>query len=115
MNIEALNQRQLCQKFVGGALATVTFNVIQGGYVPLLGKGGTGIGGQGNQITQVTGVTHRGTDALIRQQAADNQIFDTEIAQYIVNVGGDENARRRLLKHDFITDWFDHVKNPGVE
>jgi len=51
--------RQFRQKFVGGALATVTFDVVQGSIVPLLGMGGTGVGDQRNQITQVAGVTHR--------------------------------------------------------
>jgi len=41
-----LNLRQLRQKFVGGALATVAFDVVQGSFVPLLGMGGTGIGHQ---------------------------------------------------------------------
>ena len=54
-----LNLRQFREKFVGGALATVTFDVVQGSYVPLLGVGGTGIGDQRNQISQVAGVTHR--------------------------------------------------------
>ena len=54
-----LNLSQLRQKFVGGALATITFDVVQGSFVPLLGVGGTGIGDQGNQIPQVASVTHR--------------------------------------------------------
>jgi hypothetical protein len=54
-----LNLRQFREKFVGGALATVTFDVVQGSFVPLLGVGGTGVGDQRNQITQVAGVTHR--------------------------------------------------------
>ncbi len=54
-----LNLRQFREKFVGGALATVTFDVVQGSFVPLLGMGGTGVGNQRNQITQVTRITHR--------------------------------------------------------
>jgi hypothetical protein len=54
-----LNLRQFRKNFVGGALATVTFDVIQGSFVPLLGMGGTGVGDQRNQITQVACVTHR--------------------------------------------------------
>jgi len=46
-----LNMRQLRQKFVGGALATVTFDVVQRSIVPLLGMGGTGVCDQRNQIT----------------------------------------------------------------
>jgi hypothetical protein len=41
-----LNPCQFRQKFVGSALATVTFDVVQGSIVPLLGMGGTGIGDQ---------------------------------------------------------------------
>jgi len=57
--IRDLNLRQLRQKFVGGALATVAFDVVQGSFVPLLSMGGTGVGDQRNQIPQVACVTHR--------------------------------------------------------
>ena len=90
--VSHLNLRQFRQEFVGSALATVTFDVVQGCFVPLLGMGGTGIGDQRNQITQIAGVPNRRADALICQQATGNQKVDTEIAQNIVNVGGDENT-----------------------
>jgi hypothetical protein len=54
-----LNLRQFREKFVGGALATVTFDVVHGSFVPLLGMGGTGVGDQRNQITQIACVAHR--------------------------------------------------------
>ncbi len=62
-----LNLRQFREKFVGGALATVTFDVIQGTFVSLLGLGCTGVGDQRNQIAQVACITNRWADALIRQ------------------------------------------------
>ncbi len=55
----SLNLRQFREKFLGGALATVTFDVIQGTFVSLLGLGGTGVGDQRNQITQVACITNR--------------------------------------------------------
>ena len=61
--------------------------------MPLLGMRGAGIGDQGYEIPQVAGVSHRRANALVCQQAADNEKVDTEIAQDIVNVGGYEDTR----------------------
>ena len=72
---------EFCEKFVGGALSTITLNVAKGRVVTLLGMSSAGIGDQGHQVTQITGVSHCRTDALICQQTADNEKIDIKVTE----------------------------------
>ena len=82
--------------------------------MPNFGIGGTCIGDQGNQITEVTCITHCRADTLVGQKPTDDKEFDTEIAQDIVNVGRNKYARRGLREDDFVIQWFDLIKNLSI-
>ena len=58
----------------------------------LAGDGGAGVGDLGNEIAEVTAIAYGAFHALIGQQAADQQLSDTEIAQHIIDVSGDEDG-----------------------
>ena len=67
-----LNGLDLCEKLAGRALTAIPLDVAEGSQVPFGAVSGAGIGDQGDQIAQVACIPHRRTDALVRQQAADN-------------------------------------------
>jgi hypothetical protein len=67
-----------------------------GGFMPIFGIGGTCIGDQGNQVAEVTCIAHRKADTLIGKKPAYNKEIDTKVAQNIMNVGRNKDARRGL-------------------
>ena len=58
--------------------------------------GGTGILDQGDQVAAVGGIAHGHVHALVGDHPADDQVAGAEVAQYVVDGGGVENAGRGL-------------------
>jgi hypothetical protein len=59
--------------------------------VTFLAVGGAGIRRHRYQIAQVAGVADGRVDALIGQDAGNNQRVDPKIAQHIIDIGRDEH------------------------
>ncbi len=64
--------------------------------------GHAGVADTGDVVAAVGGVLHRVVDALIGQKARHHEIFDADIAQQIVEVGGVEEARRGFRDDDLV-------------
>jgi len=62
----------------------------------------TGVGDADDEIPAIRAVPHRHVDALIREDARDDEMADAEVAQEIVDVGRVEDARGRLRQQDLV-------------
>jgi hypothetical protein len=87
---------------LGGALSAIAAIIAQRPLLPILRQGHAGIGGHRHEVAQVAGVAHRRIDALIGETADDDEISGAEIAQHVIDVGGDEHRGGGLGEHDFI-------------
>lgn len=76
--------------------------------------GGAGILDQGDQVTAVGGIAHGHVHALVGDHPADDQVAGAEVAQYVVDGGGVENAGRSLRQHDLVGGRLQGVDHPGV-
>ncbi len=88
----SLRSTKLSQKLFCRALTAIALYMIDSGAVPLMGVCGAGIGDQGDQIAEITGITYRGADALISEHAADHKVSYPKIPENIMDVGGNKNA-----------------------
>src|SRR5688500_7251246 len=84
--------RQLRDHLIGGALTAIALDRAQGIVVPLLAVGQAGVGHLGDQISEIAGIADRRLNALIGDETADDQLLHAEVAQQVVDVGGDEHA-----------------------
>src|SRR5215813_8876485 len=94
-----LNERRdLGHELVGATLAAITADADQRLLVAFGAVGGAGVGDERNQITEITGVAYRALDTLVGHHTRHDQRAHPEIAQYIIDIGRDEDAARSLAK-----------------
>src|ERR1700722_6973033 len=71
--------RHLLCELARGDLTAIAPVITQRPLMPFSGQSNAGIGRHRHQVTQVTGVTHRGVDTLVGQAARDDQRPGAEI------------------------------------
>src|ERR1041385_819346 len=75
---------------IGGALAAIAFDRAEREVVALLGVGGAGIGHLCDEITEIAGIANGALDALVGDDAAEDELLYPELAQDVVDMGRDE-------------------------
>ena len=100
--------------FIGASDSAEAFQGIQSLPLPLFRVRDAAVFREGDHISQIRPCPHASVDALVGQPATDNEVADTEAAEHIVQVSGDENVARRLWQHDLILLWFDLVYHLGI-
>jgi len=62
-----------------------------------------GIRYQCHEIAEITRVAHRTLDALVGHHSRHDQRPHPEVAQYIIDIGRDEDAARRLAEDHLVS------------
>src|SRR5690349_4533351 len=83
----ALGRPDFSQELVDRPLTTVAADRVQRILMPLRRIRGAGVGDQRDEVTLIAGVADGAFDALVGDDAADDEIFRAEIAEHVVNVG----------------------------
>ena len=68
----------------------------------LLRLSSTGIVDQSHQVAAVAAIPNYGLNTLVGHDAHRHDVFDAEIAQHIVEIGGVEEARRGFGYDDLV-------------
>ena len=76
--------------------------------------GGAGIRHEGNEIVEIARVADCALDARVRHYPGDDQQSYAEIAQYVIDIGRDEDAARRLSEDHLVVGRSDFVDHLGI-
>jgi len=82
--------------------------------VALGALGGAGVADERHQIAEIAGVAHRALDALVGHHSRHDQRAHAEIPQYVIDVGRNKNAARRLAKDHLVAYRGDLVEHPRI-
>lgn len=90
-NARSAQARQFFDDLVCRTLPTIAPVIGDRSGVSIIAQRRARISHKGHQIAIVARIPHRRIDALIRQQPADNEVLNAEIAQHIMDVCRDED------------------------
>ena len=76
--------------------------------------GGAGIRHEGNEIVEIARVADCALDARVRHYPGDDQRSYAEIAQYVIDIGRDEDTARRLSEDHLVVGRSDFVDHLGI-
>src|SRR5271166_4130150 len=107
-------RRNLRQEQVRGALAAIAADAEERLLVALGALGGAGVADERHQIAEIAGVAHRALDALVGHHSRHDQRAHAEIPQYVIDVGRNKNAARRLAKDHLVAYRGDLVEHPRI-
>ena len=80
-------------EFIDRLLAAIALDRVERIVMPLLAVGQAGIGRLRHEIAEIAGIANGGFDALVGDEPGYDELPDAEIAQDVIDMCRDENAR----------------------